>query len=458
MAQNLVYLVTGGCGYIGERIVALLVKEEYVKEVRVVDIVETELIQHFSTDLMLYVDIQGNIQIDIYRKPNARNSYLRADSNHPNFLKKGILKGQFIRLKRLCSTDEAFETQSMDLISRFRARGYQESHIKDAFDSVKLLDRRDFQLKRKEYSKQKLSCNEVITPLFITQQSKQSDQIRSIIYKHWNTLKLDSDLKIILDTSTSVILIKADITEYKHTLILSDAAHSTFCGYSTAIISLNKSSPEKPIMANAVQTYCDKQMLPMSQGNKLVTCAIRPSNVYGGKCKSLIESYFSAKFQKGIINYIEPENSDHNYTYVGNVAWMHVLAARNLQLKPDLLGGQVYYAYDDTPMRQRYKLIKELYSEIDLSVQLGTRIPYWKMWLIVQIHSIIRFLVRPFWNLKPFLTLPILKLVVSTFSYETDKAFRHFAYQPLYSWLESKYRTCKWLQLAKLNLKGPRKT
>lgn len=136
----------------------------------------------------------------------------------------------------------------------------------------------------------------------------------------------------------------------------------------------------------------------------------------------------------------------------GNVAWMHVLAARHLQLKPDILAGQVYYSYDDTPTTKAFLIRYQLLSCMDPSIRLGSHIPYWKMWLLIHLHRIIEVILSPFWKPQPFLNLPLLHTIVTTFSYETDKASRHFGYKPLYSWQESKVRTARWLEVAMGNL------
>uniref|UniRef100_A0A8D0FEG8 3-beta hydroxysteroid dehydrogenase/isomerase domain-containing protein n=1 Tax=Strix occidentalis caurina TaxID=311401 RepID=A0A8D0FEG8_STROC len=139
----------------------------------------------------------------------------------------------------------------------------------------------------------------------------------------------------------------------------------------------------------------------------------------------------------------------------GNVAWMHVLAARNLQLKPDLLAEQVCYSYDDTPTRKGFLIRHQLLSSVNPSVRLGSHIPYWKMWLMIQLHRIIRVILYPFWKPQPFLNLSLLNTVVTTFSYETDKASRYFGYKPLFTWKESKHRTAQWLEAAAGNLEQP---
>uniref|UniRef100_A0A8B9C0G5 3-beta hydroxysteroid dehydrogenase/isomerase domain-containing protein n=1 Tax=Anser brachyrhynchus TaxID=132585 RepID=A0A8B9C0G5_9AVES len=188
-----------------------------------------------------------------------------------------------------------------------------------------------------------------------------------------------------------------------------------------------------------------------NNGGKLTTCIIRANTVYGEKATFLRDLYLFAKAGNDVLDYLEPENTERNSTYVGNGAWMHVLAARHLQLKPDLLAGQVYYCYDDTP-RRGFLVTHQLLSSVDPSIRLGSRIPYWKMWLIIHLHRIIKALLYPFWKPQPFLNLPLLNTIVTTFSYETDKAFRHFGYKPLFTWQESKQRTVQWLKAAAGNV------
>ncbi|NXX28815.1 3BHS7 dehydrogenase, partial [Nicator chloris] len=175
----------------------------------------------------------------------------------------------------------------------------------------------------------------------------------------------------------------------------------------------------------------------LSNGGTLRTCIIRPNSVYGEKAAFLQELYLLARARNGVLNYLEPENTERNLTYVGNVAWMHVLAARNLQLQPELLAGQVYYCYDDTPSRKPFLVRYQLLSSADPSVRLGSHIPYWKMWLMIQLHRILRVILPPFWRPQPFLSVPLLNTIVTTFSFETDKASRHFGYKPLFTWQES---------------------
>ncbi|OCT94232.1 3 beta-hydroxysteroid dehydrogenase type 7 isoform X2 [Xenopus laevis] len=355
MSENLVYLVTGGCGYIGEHIVKLLAIQEYVKEVRVFDMNESEEIMRCNTASTSVKFIKGDI------------------TNYEQLLK--AVEGVHVVI--------------------------HTAALLDIFDTVPF---------------KKMKAINV---------GGTENVINACLAKDVPYIVYTSSIAAVGPNINSEPMIRA--TE-----------ETVYTGEIELSYGKTKQLAEQLIrQANGKQT---------SHGKQLATCVIRPSNIYGEKTSNLLDAYLSAKAKNNVINYIEPENIDAQYAYVGNVAWMHVQAARHLYLKPELLGGEVYYVYDSTPMRQRYKLIYELFTQVDPSIQMGHRIPYWKMWLIINIYNIIQYIVRPFWNLKPFMTLPILNIIVTSFSYETDKAFRHFGYQPLFNWAECKKRTCEWLK------------
>ena len=54
----------------------------------------------------------GDISTDLYCKPTDMNNYLPYDLAHPPHCKKGLPYSQFLRLRRICSRDEDFLTNS----------------------------------------------------------------------------------------------------------------------------------------------------------------------------------------------------------------------------------------------------------------------------------------------------------------------------------------------------------
>ncbi|CAJ0933024.1 unnamed protein product [Ranitomeya imitator] len=97
----------------------------------------------FSSDRIAFLDVlvfkgkDNCLQTDLYRKTTAVNSFLHASSSHPPAMIRAIPIGQFLRLRRICSTDEDFEKQAMDLKLRFVERGYSRRSIKKAYNRAK---------------------------------------------------------------------------------------------------------------------------------------------------------------------------------------------------------------------------------------------------------------------------------------------------------------------------------
>ncbi|XP_056387100.1 uncharacterized protein LOC130282654 isoform X1 [Hyla sarda] len=92
-------------------------------------------------DIQIQADANGFIQTNLHRKSTSANTVLHASSAHPTHLIRNIPIGQFLRARRLCSTEQDFEMQARDLEKRFRERGYSNRSIKRAYWRAKKTDR-----------------------------------------------------------------------------------------------------------------------------------------------------------------------------------------------------------------------------------------------------------------------------------------------------------------------------
>ncbi|XP_074920791.1 3 beta-hydroxysteroid dehydrogenase type 7 [Chelonoidis abingdonii] len=131
----------------------------------------------------------------------------------------------------------------------------------------------------------------------------------------------------------------------------------------------------------------------------------------------------------------------------GNVAWMHVLVARQMQEAPAVIGGQVYFCYDASPYKSYEDFNMEILASCGFRL-LGSQpvVPHWLLRCLALANDLLRRLLRPFFSYAPLLNPYTLAVASTTFTVQTDKAQRHFGYQPLYSWEESRARTVAWLQ------------
>ena len=57
-----------------------------------------------------WVTVDGNsLRTNLYSKPTDAHLYLRRDSCHPPSCTKGLVKGELLRARRICSRDDDFK-------------------------------------------------------------------------------------------------------------------------------------------------------------------------------------------------------------------------------------------------------------------------------------------------------------------------------------------------------------
>ncbi|XP_008113607.1 3 beta-hydroxysteroid dehydrogenase type 7 isoform X2 [Anolis carolinensis] len=186
---------------------------------------------------------------------------------------------------------------------------------------------------------------------------------------------------------------------------------------------------------------------PMKGGKHLVTCALRPTGIYGENHPLIKEFYKQGLLTGRWMFRAIPASVEHGRVYVGNVAWMHLLAARKIQESPVSMGGQVYYCYDSSPYKSYEDFNMEILRPCGFRL-LGSRplIPYFLLHLIAFLNVFLQWVLKPFFTYAPILNPYTLVIASTTFTVATDKAQRHFGYKPQYTWEESLSRTVKWLQ------------
>lgn len=137
-------------------------------------------------DLTIHKGVD-NLCTTIYRKPLSRNTLLRAESNHPKHLVKNIPVGQFLRLRRNCSTDSEFQSKAVDMKERFLSRGYSEYNVSRAFTKASRTDRSSLLVKKQPAVSPQRLC-------FSTEFSPRTGEVKNVILKHWHVLQNDPTL------------------------------------------------------------------------------------------------------------------------------------------------------------------------------------------------------------------------------------------------------------------------
>ncbi|CAJ0946781.1 unnamed protein product [Ranitomeya imitator] len=141
-------------------------------------------------DVILKRGVNGNICTSIYRKPTATNVLLHATSAHPQHMIRSV--GQFLHLRRICSTQMIFEQEAEKLKTRFREHGYSNRAIKRAYHRAKWSNRNSLLYDNNT------NVKDSNTVRFMTNYNSQAEHIQTSLMKSWPILMADSKIAKIL--------------------------------------------------------------------------------------------------------------------------------------------------------------------------------------------------------------------------------------------------------------------
>ena len=142
--------------------------------------------------------VDNCVSTSLHRKDTAGNTLLHASSSHPRSLIESIPYGEFVRARRICSSDTTFEDECKTMEARLKARGYSNRCIQNA--KVKALSK-----SRTNLLAPNLSTLESNKPIrFITTYNRHSGALRNILKKHWNVLGCETTLNDALSRAPTI--------------------------------------------------------------------------------------------------------------------------------------------------------------------------------------------------------------------------------------------------------------
>ena len=148
--------------------------------------------QHVSVNELPFLDLlitirEGKLETRTFFKPTDKNSLLKYESHHPKALRDNLPYGQFLRLRRNCSENAIYQTQSEDLMKKLKIKGYPSRMVKQAQKRALSTPREVLLETKTQTTKENLTCVTTFSPI--------SNQVRKIILKRWNILNSNT-LKI----------------------------------------------------------------------------------------------------------------------------------------------------------------------------------------------------------------------------------------------------------------------
>ncbi|NWT62941.1 3BHS7 dehydrogenase, partial [Erythrocercus mccallii] len=206
------------------------------------------------------------------------------------------------------------------------------------------------------------------------------------------------------------------------------------------------SEPYPLSKAQAERLVLEANGSTVSGGSRLVTLSLRPTGIFGERHPLLELFYRRGRGLGGVVPRTLPPNAEHGRVYAGNVAWMHILAARAARARPASVGGEFFFCTDGSPCAPYEDFNLLLLGPAGLRFG-GPRVPPALLGLLARLNGALRRILGVFGARWAPLLNPYTWAVASTpFTVRSAKAERCLGYRPLFSWQEARDRTVAWVR------------
>jgi hypothetical protein len=164
------------------------------------------------------VSIQnGNLKTNLYSKPTDAHNYLLFSSAHPRSCKTSIPYSQFLRIRRICSDIEDYDTNVKLMGTHFLRRGYPLHLVEEAALKVRRIDRQSLLHPPNRAQNPKDDDKLVL----VTTYNPDDNTLRDLVTKNWNLLGKS--------TNTSFLHEKKLMTAYRRPQNLKDILVKANC-------------------------------------------------------------------------------------------------------------------------------------------------------------------------------------------------------------------------------------
>ena len=142
-------------------------------------------------DLKLKVE-NSKITVDAFAKSTSSFTYMLSTSCYPRKSINNIPRGVTLRLRRICHTDEKFNSRSIEYKNYFIARDYKPSIVNKHFAHVSTLSRQEA---RQKSTNRKIQVSRNVK--LIMKYNPRLPDLNSLLKKHMPLLYKDPTLKTI---------------------------------------------------------------------------------------------------------------------------------------------------------------------------------------------------------------------------------------------------------------------
>ena len=134
------------------------------------------------------VSIDGRrLKTTLFSKPTDAHLYLRSDSCHPPSCTKGLVKGELLRARRICTKDSDFKEAASRMKGYFIQRGFNQEAVEEKIAEVLETPRNEALTYRKKEVQNRVPCVLTYHP--------RLKAMGKILHKHFKLLQSNERLK-----------------------------------------------------------------------------------------------------------------------------------------------------------------------------------------------------------------------------------------------------------------------
>eukprot|EP00045_Choanoeca_perplexa_P015213 m.186126 g.186126 ORF g.186126 m.186126 type:complete len:369 (+) comp16918_c0_seq7:2909-4015(+) len=189
-----------------------------------------------------------------------------------------------------------------------------------------------------------------------------------------------------------------------------------------------------------------EQHVLAANGPSLSTAVVRGTGMYGEGDPHHIPNVLQAAIDGQLIVRMGSPALRFQHTYVGNVAWLHVVTLAKLSRHPQTIGGHAFMAVD-SPAENFWDFFEDYITEAGFWMPPAwLYLPSWLAYTIAYITVWACALLSPFVKIEPTITPGAIVGVLHNQSYEGNAARDILEFSPIFSRDESKIRTMRYMK------------
>jgi len=253
-----------------------------------------------------------------------------------------------------------------------------------------------------------------------------------------------------INTGGTKNVIKACLKNHVKNLVYTSSLDAVFTGKPLVNIDESQPYPEKPKTSYCASKIESEKLVNAVCNEKLKTCILRPSDIYGEADPYHIDSLIDMA-KTGFYVRLGNGKSKCQHIYVGNMAYAHVLAASALLQNNEKVLGNAYLITDG-PGSNFFTFFDKIVAGAGYKIfPKNLWIPRRLAFIMGSISEFVAFLVSPVKKYNPKFSRFAVIYTCNDFTFNSNRAKNDFGWEPKYSIPEAIENTISYYK--KLNLK-----